>query len=418
MLDYGLRMHASLRDSSSTRRKTLRRCTSFGIFLLWLCAIGFAQETPQDKPAASMQHPDILRKFPLTEFYDSPVPLPSERPGDLIRSAPFEQYAVSMGVSAVRILYYSRSAAGDPVAVSGVVLIPDGQAPAGGWPVIAWAHKLSGAARTCAPSLARNLLHGPFLSMYVNLGYAVVATDYAGLGTNFRNAFADSRSNALDVIYSIAAARTAVPGLGARWIAMGTEEGAMAAVGVAELEHELQDRNYLGAVAISGVTDLEDMLKPTSNEPHELPLLLAFGVQTAYPQFNVKDVLTDQALLLYREVGHACSVPDAEKVPVAGMLKAHWESNKFVQNYLNRGRLGMEPATGPLLVIGSKGDQSIAATVKVVARLCKQGDRVLFNRYAEYDPGKVIGDSARDQIAWIQERFANRPARSNCADNP
>ena len=289
MLDYGLRMNALLENSSSTHRRTLRKCASFGILLLWVCAIGVARETPQDKAAPSVQHPDILRKFPLTKFYDSPIPLPSERPGDLIRSAPFEQYAVSMGVSAVRILYYSRSNAGDPVAVSGVVLIPDGQPPAGGWPMIAWAHKLSGAARSCAPSLARNLLHGPFLSMYVNLGYAVVATDYAGLGTNFRNAFADSRSNALDVVYSISAAQTAVPGLGARWIAMGTEEGAMAVVGVAELEHKLQDRNYLGAVAISGVTDLEDLLKPTSNESHELPLLLAFGVKTAYPEFDVKD---------------------------------------------------------------------------------------------------------------------------------
>jgi dipeptidyl aminopeptidase/acylaminoacyl peptidase len=67
----------------------------------------------------------------------------------------------------------------------------------------------------------RNVGHGPFLSMYVNLGYAVVATDYTGLGTDFRNAFLDGPSNATDVITSISAARAAVPELGGRWIVMG-----------------------------------------------------------------------------------------------------------------------------------------------------------------------------------------------------
>ena len=87
--------------------------------------------------------------------------------------------------------------------------------------MIAWAHDLTGVARQCAPSLARNLQHGTFLAMYVNMGYAVVATDYTGLGSNFGNAFADTPSNALDVIYSIPAARRALPQLGSRWIAMG-----------------------------------------------------------------------------------------------------------------------------------------------------------------------------------------------------
>jgi len=58
---------------------------------------------------------------------------------------------------------------------------------------------------------------------------------------HFRNAFADTPSNALDVIYSIPAARHAVPQLGSRWIAMGNGEGGAAVVAVAELEHEIQD---------------------------------------------------------------------------------------------------------------------------------------------------------------------------------
>ena len=94
--------------------------------------------------------------------------------------------------------------------------------------------------------------------MYLNLGYAVVATDYSGLGTDFRNAVMDVESNATDVIDSIPAARAAVPQLGSRWVAMGSSLGANAIIGVAEMERRIRDPNYLGSVAISGVADLRE----------------------------------------------------------------------------------------------------------------------------------------------------------------
>lgn len=388
------------------------------MLLLVVPLMSLGQATRQDQAPALQRRSDILRKFPLTKFYDTPSPLSSGQPGALIRSAPFDGYILPSGVEAVRILYYSRSHSGELVASSGVVLYPDSKPPTGGWPVLAWAHELNGVARACAPSLSRNLQHGPFLSMYVNLGYAVVATDYTGLGTSFRNAFADVRSNAQDVIYSIPAARNAVPGLGARWVALGMDEGAMAAVGVAELERQSRDPAYLGAIAISRVSDLEDLLTSSANQSHQLPLLLAYGTKTVFPQFDPKDILSGQALSLYDQLSEECSVRAAEKVPLTEIVKAHWSDNKFVQDFFQHNRLGTQPAAGPLMIVTSEGDSAFSATTKAVMRLCKQGDKVLFNRYGEYDPGAVIGDSTRDQISWIQDRFAGRPATSNCMTQP
>jgi len=116
--------------------------------------------------------------LPLTSFYDTPHPLPAGNPGELMRSESVDQYSLPYELSALRILYHSRSANGEDVAVSAVVLIPDGKAPASGWPVIAWAHEFRGAGRQCAPSLKENLGSGPILAMYASLGYAVVATDF------------------------------------------------------------------------------------------------------------------------------------------------------------------------------------------------------------------------------------------------
>jgi hypothetical protein len=392
----------------------------------WLSAIVLCLSAPvrtgaqTQAPATQLtprlpDKPQIRHTFPLTKFYDTPSPLPPGKPGELIRKEDFEEYDLPPGVLAVRILYHSRSAVGEDVATSGVVLYPDATAPARGWPVIAWAHDLNGVARQCAPSLARNLQHGPFLSMYVNLGYAVVATDYTGLGTNFRSAFSDMHSNAADVIHSIPAAHAAVPQLGWRWIVMGSGGGDLAVAGVAELEHDIRDQNYLGGIVISGLNDLAARYE----HPDTGALLfLAYGIKTAYPEFDVKDMLTDKALALYPRIGQACGAPGTEtKLSASEMLKPNWENNRFVRQYLSRNCPGQRPAYGPLLVIASEADPAlpISKTERVIARMCAQGDQIQFEKYADPDPGSVIGESVRDQINWIQARLAGRPAPSNCS---
>jgi hypothetical protein len=372
--------------------------------------------TAQGQVSVSATRP-IVRRFRLTKFYDTREPLPAGNPGELIRSDEFGAYDLPMAVSAVRFVYHSRSASGGDVAASGVVLLPDKKAPAGGWPVIAWAHDAVGVARQCAPSLARNLQHGPFLAMYVNVGYAVVATDYTGLGTNFRHAFADAPSNAWDVIYSIPAARHAVPQLGSRWVAMGTGEGGMAVVAVAELERTLHDPNYLGSIAFPRLADLQDMFAPSSHFSYDLPLYLAYGVKTVFPEFNVDEILTDNALPLYEQIGKNCGEAGRrQRLPAAEMFKANWESNPYVQKYFKRNQLGRQPGDTSVLVVSSADDPSVVETKKIVRRLCSQGNRVQFQKYPESDSGMVIGDSARDQMAWIQARFANRQVANDCSE--
>jgi len=363
--------------------------------------------------------PEKRRALPLTKFYDTPHPLTAGKPGELIRSESFEEYELPLSVSAVRILYHSRSAAGEDVATSGVVLIPYGKnPPAGGWPIIAWAHGAIGVARSCAPSLMRNLGHGPFLSMYVNLGYAVVATDYTGLGTNFRNAFLDGPSNAVDVINSIPAARSAVPQLGARWIVMGEAEGGLTAVAVAEKENETRDPGYLGSIVISGLVGAKEIYENSTPGSSSLMLTsLAYGIETVYPQFHVTDMLSEKALALYHHAEQTCRDTGSNaQMPPAEMVKSGWETNQFVRQYFLRNNLGQTRAYGPILAISGDADQAIIATMtpQAIGRMCKQGDRVQWERYPDLDPGNVIGDSVRDQIGWIEARFAGRPTMTNC----
>jgi hypothetical protein len=361
--------------------------------------------------AATHSRAEVRRTFPLSHFYDTQNPLRPGKPGELIRKEDFDEYDLSANISATRILYHSRSAQGADVASSGVVLYPEGNPPAGGWPIIAWAHDLNGIARQCAPSLSRNLLHGPLLSMYVNLGYAVVATDYTGLGTAFPNSFSDMKSNASDVMNSILAAHAAVPQLGSPWIAIGTGDGSRVVIAVAEWEFQAKDPNYLGAIAMSGLEDLQERYQ---RPDQSALLLLAYGVKTVFPPFNLRDILTDKGQAVLMKLEAACTEAQADpKLRDSELVKGDWRNNSAVQQYFARNQPGEKTAYRPILAIAGEPDPG-GATAKVIARMCGQGDQVQFERYEIADPGSVIGDSVRSQIAWMQDRFAGRPAPNNC----
>jgi hypothetical protein len=386
--------------------------------VLW-AAVLFASATvlAQSQAPAPAKPSHAPRTLPLTKFYDTPNPLPAGKPGELIRSEPFDGYDLPFEISAVRILYHSRSSSGEDVAVSGVVLVPGGTPPAGGWPVIAWAHDFIGSARQCAPSLLRNLNQGPLLSMYVGVGYAVVVSDYAGLGTRFPNAALDMRSNALDVIYSFRAARAALPQLGTKWVAAGYSQGGLAAVGVAETKSEVGEPNYLGAIAISGVAEAQEIFERLAQGPsHHMLVFLAQGIRVVFPEFRVEAMLTDKAIPLYQHISHTCKASLGPELAANEMLKPGWEKSPYVKKFFARNTSGRNPARGPLLLVSGEADPETpsALTATAVARLCQQKDRVLFIQYPNLTASAVIGESVSEQISWIGARFAGLPAPSNC----
>jgi hypothetical protein len=369
------------------------------------------QVSPQTFGSAGRRAPNS-GMFALSSFYEIADPLPAGKPGDLIRFDTFDRYELPFNIIAVRILYYSLAAQGTEAAASGVVLYPDGNPPPGGWPVIAWAHPVTGVARTCAPSLMKNLYDGPVLSMYVNMGYAVVATDYVGLGTSFRSAFIDAPSNATDVIYAVSAARRAVPQLGTKWVAIGEEDGGAAVLMVAEMESEMGDVGYLGSIAISGAMVLRAELEQLHGEWHDNLAALAYGIQSVYPEFRVQDMLTTKAMETYREISQKCSVPTS----LAGassktMLRPKWEANPYVQKFVQRNTLAEKPARATLLLIGDERD---SAARNLEERMCSKGDHIEVDNYSGVGPADLMGESASAQSSWIQARFAGRAVPNNC----
>src|SRR6202045_496345 len=368
---------------------------------------------------------DADRALPPTSFYESPSRAAGGDPGSLIRSEPAQEYSLPAGVTATRILYHTRTSAGEDAISSGVVLVPYGTPPTGGWPVIAWSHGTSGVAQSCAPSRMRSLFYNwEGLYEYVMLGYAVVATDYAGLGTEGRHAYLDMSSNAADVVNSVPAAHAAVPDLSQKWLVVGHSQGGLASLGVAGLEGEIKDPNFLGTVALAGASDLQDSIHAVLNA--RVPVLnglIAFwvyGVKTVYPKLDLKDVLTHQALTLYdASVEDGCSAASGAftALPTDQILQPGWNDNQYIQQFLARDRPGAQSTFGPLLLVGGGDDPLFteSASRKVFQRLCAAGVQIQRKIYPGLTHDPVVYGSFRDQMDWIAARFAGRPAPSDCS---
>ena len=100
----------------------------------------------------------VARALPVASSYATEGLKANADPGTLVRSEPATEYALPPGVTEVRILYHTRTA-GNVDAVAAVVLVPYGQAPPGGWSLLAWSHGTSGVARECAPSRIKSLFY-------------------------------------------------------------------------------------------------------------------------------------------------------------------------------------------------------------------------------------------------------------------
>ena len=389
---------------------------------LAFAAVGAAaQELPKSvAEAAKMEAQDAL---PIAPFYDTPANLAATLPGALLRKEAFAGYQLPAGVTAVRILYHSKDANDGDVASSGVVLIPAGATPPGGWPVIVWAHGTSGVARRCAPSLMKDVYYGEEgLYPMVRAGYAVVAPDYHGQGTEGVHQYVNKAAQVNDVVYAVPAARAAIPELGARWVVDGHSQGGMAAWGVAEAELTRHDAGYLGAVAVAPASQLgAAFARPSSAASASFYLdFIAWAVRALTPSFQPSDMLTGAALARYPDVttngcfyyAYASFLGD----PGPPVLKAGWTATPAAQRFFHGAEIGRAGIAGPLLVVAGEADQTVPITAvrATVKSACAIGVALDYRPYPGLDHDPVMDKSTPDQLVWIADRFAGKPADNDC----
>ncbi len=199
---------------------------------LGLAAVARTAAGAQTVPVADARYGDGR----VSLFYTYTDPVPATR-GTVLRTEPVpETLTLPKAGQARRMLYSSRGGADGttPIAVSGEIFEPQGSPPPGGWPIVAWAHGTTGISDICAPSWqARSYRDIAYLDAWLAQGYAVVASDYEGLGTPGMHPYLNVRSEAHGVLDAVRAALADDRRLRNEIAIVGQSQGAGAAFGSA-----------------------------------------------------------------------------------------------------------------------------------------------------------------------------------------
>ncbi len=189
-------------------------------------------------------------------FYDVPGAVPKRAPGTVFRARRIEGAGGASGFRAWVVLYHSRSREDEDVLVSGVVAIPEGRPPRGGFPLVSFGHGTTGFTDAAAPSRSGNTgtpaSFPDLLRSLLPRGYALAATDYEGLGTPGPLQYEVALSAGRSVLDVARAARRLTDGaIGERVALVGHSEGGHAVLAAGELAPRYAPELDVRAVAAS-----------------------------------------------------------------------------------------------------------------------------------------------------------------------
>jgi pimeloyl-ACP methyl ester carboxylesterase len=320
------------------------------------------------------------------------------------------------------VLYSSRTPQGAKTAVSGSVSVPKGKPPKGGWPVISWAHGTTGVADICAPS--RNSLTNPAtgyisyiypdLNAWLRAGYAVLQTDYQGLGTPGKHPYLVGEAEGRSVIDIVNAARKLDPRISRRFLIAGHSQGGQSALFAAgEAGSWGRKLKLRGTVAFAPASHLleQSSLLPVLTSPSSLTALATLivdGASTQSSAIDVNKLLSDEVLHFYPLLQSQCLSQLAASNELGGIPPSHLERSGADLSPLNPVLGAMNPAVRtnpPVMIAQGTADTTVfpVYTDQLKDELVNLGDNVTYKKYDGIDHGGVVTAGEPDALAFFEQ---------------
>ncbi|MFT4193744.1 lipase family protein [Ottowia sp.] len=350
-------------------------------------------------------------------------------PGKLLSQEPLDSAAaLSEAGQQLRILYNSTDGVSGQgtVQVSGAVFFPKTERPAGGWPVVAWAHGTTGVGDACAPSRnPRSPRDTAYLSAWLREGFVVVATDYQGLGTPGPHPYLHTRAQAYSTLDAVRAALT-LPGVANQVVLVGQSQGGSAAFGTAGIAPAYApDVKLLGTVATGtpylGATppDVKRDLDRVSPQI-AYAMYVAVTAKLVQPDFDPASVFLPAAMPAFEASGETCVGPLFQRLTREGRT----ERNSYQPDGVARVFGIVGPVTGyatlklaqPVFMgIGGKDvDVPTAMQQALVRDACKAGSHIQAHVYPEMDHSGTVNASLKDSLPFVRSLLAGKPVTSTC----
>lgn len=349
-------------------------------------------------------------------------------PGTLIRAEPMQ--GAPDNAAAYRVLYRSRGLHDEPIAVSGVVVIPTGPLPGAERPIVAWAHPTTGVVPRCAPSralLVFQQMQG--LRDMVERGYIVAATDYPGLGTPGPHPYLVGVSEARAVIDAVRTARELPEaGAGRRFAVWGHSQGGQASLYTGILTKSYApDLDLVGVAAAAPATELATLMADdlNSNGGRNLTAMTLWSWERVF-NAPMARVLESVAIPVVNRLAEECIESIYDLLVRQSTARPLERSFLSVQNPLDEepwrslaadNTPGVLPSAIPVFISQGDNDNLVRPEVTrdYVKRLCRAGSRVRMVLFPQVNHGFIGRDSAGAAVEWMAERFAGAPAPDDCA---
>ena len=382
-------------------------------------AVGVGPVSSSASSASSSPSGTIPAPVGLPAFYAVPDPLPEGKPGDVIKTEPVAN--TKLHGSLTRVMYHSRSIQDQDIPVTGLIAVPNTPPPAGGYPVISWAHGTTGIADTCAPSLSPDD-YANVANNLLDAGYVVVATDYEGLGTPGRHPFIVGESEARGVLDMVRAARNLAEAHASdRYLVWGHSQGGHAAMFALHIADTWAPELHLvGVVAGAPPSQLSLIYQALQTSPFKHYLLMAAaGFNAAYGDeaAPLDAVLTPEGIQALSAVDTGCSGDIAKAtagLATSSVTKGDPNNAPEWAKLLKDNDPGQftAPAREPVLIIQGGNDEQIpvVSSQLMFDQLCKIGQVEQRWIYPGQSHAGVIGPSFGDMLTWIGDRFAGGPA--------
>jgi fermentation-respiration switch protein FrsA (DUF1100 family) len=321
-------------------------------------------------------------------------------------------------------MYASTTAAGAPSVVTGLVYVPLTTPPAGGYPVVSWAHGTNGMAPTCAPSLTPQTLSSDmdtYRNDLLDHGWELVASDYQGEGTAGPLPYlvgSVSAQNTIDIVR--AARRLPAAHASVDYAVWGHSEGGQTAVFTNQIGPSYApELHMVGVVAGAPPSQFGLIYQFLSGSRYRFYLFMAaVGFHTAYgDRAPLGEVLTPLGLSLVPTVNKGCfdylqktldrytlpqlTTGDPFKIPT-------WQT--LLQDN-DPGQIAKASPVPLLMVQGGSDEQiPVASTALLAQHLCGLGQTVQRWIYPGQNHVGAVRFYVPDMVKWLSARFAGNPA--------
>lgn len=401
----------------------------------------------------------------MSEFYTSlPAVHSSDKLGQLVK---IEKITTAIpDANAWKIAYVSSDVMGQKNLVTGIVVAPT--SATNNRPIMAWAHGTTGTAQTCGPSQVLNpaqplnqyfLMNGnswtdfgiPALDIFIKAGYAVVATDYQGLGGGGKHQYTVSVTQAQDVINAIRAlTQLKDASAGNKAIIYGWSQGGGATITAAGLSDYLHTTNtvnnnieLVGFVAMApydvGIgfpksiqtnQEATNFVKKLANSfssnifdfTHYAQNL--WGMTAAYPQLKLSDVLTPEGVRVVNEVMPRKCMHVASDTINFNYAKTYKKLLRqdidhalaWVKAYRDSSVSPIKPMA-PVIIYWGTHDTTVPPVMGQLyyEQMCKLGGNITRVQLPGHQSHFTTPGSAEPfYVKWVADRFAGKPAPNGC----